>query len=142
MRQKDTICGYEVEIDRAATAAWYSTAAEWGCTCGDCRNFLTAVKANVLPLFAMDLLEKYRLPPEKATYVSQLYTDSEGVHYQVSYRFVGEILAEHCEEDKRVRCCHEIYPYGAPDFPEPHFDLEFYVTLPWLLEENSRGQQK
>ena len=32
-------------------------------------------------------------------------------------------------------CCHEPYPYGAPGFPEPHFDLEFWVTLPWVLDE-------
>ncbi len=33
------------------------------------------------------------------------------------------------------RCCHESYPYGTPDFPTPHFDLEFWVTLPWVLEK-------
>ena len=32
-----------------------------------------------------------------------------------------------------VKCCHEPYPYGAPDFPEPHFDLEFYATLPMSI---------
>lgn len=142
MRQKDTICGYEVEIDRVSTAAWYSTADEWGCACGDCRNFLTAARINALPLFVRKLLEKFELPPEKATYVGQLYADDEGVHYQVSYRIAGEILAKQGEGDRRIRCCHEPYPYGAPGFPDPHFDLEFYVTLPWLLEENSRGQQK
>ncbi|MBE6955233.1 MAG: hypothetical protein E7449_04905 [Ruminococcaceae bacterium] len=34
-----------------------------------------------------------------------------------------------------VRCSHESYPYGAPGFPEPHFDLEFSLKLPWILEE-------
>ena len=34
-----------------------------------------------------------------------------------------------------MRCTHEIYPYGAPDFPKPHFDLEFWLTLPMILEE-------
>lgn len=34
-----------------------------------------------------------------------------------------------------VHCCHDPYPYGAPNFPEPHFDLEFYATLPWVLDE-------
>ena len=38
------------------------------------------------------------------------------------------------EEWGEVRCCHEPYPYGAPDFPAPHFDLEFWVTLPWILD--------
>lgn len=27
-------------------------------------------------------------------------------------------------------CGHNPYPYGAPGFPEPHFDLEFWVWLP------------
>ena len=27
-------------------------------------------------------------------------------------------------------CAHNPYPYGAPNFPTPHFDLEFWVRLP------------
>ncbi|MBR2328624.1 MAG: hypothetical protein IKA58_01920 [Clostridia bacterium] len=142
MLPKETICGYEVKIDRAATAAWYSTAGEWGCACGHCRNFLHAAKMNALPAYMTTLLKKFDLSPEKATYVGQLYTDSEGVHYQVSYRVAGELLGESCQEDKRIRCCHEIYPYGAPGFPEPHFDLEFYLTLPWVLEENENHRKQ
>lgn len=38
------------------------------------------------------------------------------------------------QEWGEARCCHEIYPYGAPDFPTPHFDLEFWVHLPWILK--------
>lgn len=37
-----------------------------------------------------------------------------------------------------VRCCHEVYPYGAPNFPKPHFDLEFWITLPWVLSDENR----
>ena len=29
-----------------------------------------------------------------------------------------------------MKCTHEPYPYGAPGFPTPHFDLEFWVRLP------------
>ena len=32
--------GYEVEIDKNATTAWYTASNVWGCECGDCRNFL------------------------------------------------------------------------------------------------------
>jgi hypothetical protein len=32
-------------------------------------------------------------------------------------------------------CCHETYPYGAPDFLEPHFDIEFFLWLPWVINE-------
>ena len=54
-------------------------------------------------------------------------------------RGAGRILGGHGEPGARGTCCHEIYPYGAPDFPEPHFDLEFYLTLPWTLEEPEDG---
>ncbi len=39
-----------------------------------------------------------------------------------------------------VRCCHEPYPHGARGFAAPHFDLEFWVTLPWVLEEDIHGR--
>ena len=49
---------------------------------------------------------------------------------------LGAILSTPANEDRilsdQVRCCHEPYPYGAPDFLTPHFDLEFYVTLPHI----------
>lgn len=35
-----------------------------------------------------------------------------------------------------MRCCHEPYPYGTAGFPTPHFDLEFWVTLAWVLDDN------
>ena len=28
-------------------------------------------------------------------------------------------------------------PYGAPNFPEPHFDVIFFAELPWILDEAS-----
>ena len=63
----------------------------------------------------------------------------DGHLYQFSYRIAGRILNEATpnratEAWGEVRCCHEPYPYGAPDFPTPHFDLEFWVTLPWVLD--------
>ena len=71
--------------------------------------------------------------------MSELYTDEDGIHYQFSFRLAGTILAATSQEKTILgRCCHEPYPYGAPDFPKPHFDLEFWVTLPWILEEADR----
>ncbi len=34
------------------------------------------------------------------------------------------------------RCCHELYPHGALGFSTPHFDLEFWVDLAWVLEDD------
>lgn len=31
-------------------------------------------------------------------------------------------------------CGYDPYPYGAPDFPEPYFDLMFFVEFPWVLD--------
>lgn len=127
--------GASVFVDRVATSAWYDQAGPWDCTCGHCRNFLALAKAGQLPPEVLDTLDGLGIPPGKATYVCELYTDEEGVHYQFSYRLAGNILEEGEGSDQFGRCTHEPYPHGAPNFPEPHFDLEFFLTLPWVLEE-------
>ena len=127
--------GFQVEIDEAATKDWYDKADEWGCDCGDCRYFVALAKKRELPAVVLELLDEFGIAPEKATYVCEMLTEDYWILYQFSYRMVGNILKE--REDKvpdlgkvEVRCCHEPYPYGAPGFPEPHFDLEFWVRLP------------
>ena len=133
---KTQLFGYMVEIDLKATQKWYSQANAWGCHCGHCRNFLTHARRKTLPKAVSAALKELDIPAEKATYVSELYTNEEGIHYQFSYRLAGTILAEPSQKVPSLgRCCHEPYPYGAPNFPEPHFDLEFWVTLPWIMEE-------
>ena len=42
--------GYEVEIDKNATTAWYTASNVWGCECGDCRNFLALAQKRAFPL--------------------------------------------------------------------------------------------
>ncbi len=137
LMEKNVLFDYQVEIDRAATQAWYAEHGEWGCMCGDCRNYVALAKQRALPTVIMETLDSLGTPLEKATYVSSLYKKEEGILYQVSYRVAGSILAAPEKEDKNKpgRCCHETYPYGAPDFPQPHFDIEFFPTLPWVIEE-------
>ena len=137
--KKLTIFGYSVEVNLDATQIWYAQANAWSCSCGHCQNFLTHARRKTLPDVVSAVLGELNIPAEKATYVSELYTDEEGIHYQFSYRIAGSILAAPSQEVTALgRCCHEPYPYGAPHFPEPHFDLEFWVTLPWILEEADR----
>ena len=134
-----TLFGYSVEVYLEATQNWYAQAEAWGCSCGHCQNFLTHARRKTLPDVVSAVLGELNIPAEKATYVSELYTAEEGIHYQFSYRIAGSILAAPSQEVTSLgRCCHEPYPYGAPNFPEPHFDLEFWVTLPWILEEVDR----
>ena len=131
------IFGYKVEIDEKATREWYDAASEWGCSCGSCRNFLTLAYKRELPAPVLAALDDLHIPPEKATYVCELYSDSKGSCYQFSYRIAGTIIDGNERVSARkswgdVCCCHDPYPYGAPDFSKPHFDLEFSVVLPFL----------
>jgi len=137
--QNYEFAGYQVEIDRTATHNWYADFGGWACECGHCRNFLALARRRELPNFVLHLLDDLGIPPEKATYVCEMYHDDAGLLYQFSYRLSGTILAEPQKPEEKVRCCHEPYPYGAPDFPQPHFDLEFWVTLPWILHEPLNG---
>jgi succinate dehydrogenase/fumarate reductase flavoprotein subunit len=54
---------------------------------------------------------------------------------QVGALRAASYISDNTEKQITYRCCHETYPYGAPGFPEPHFDLEFYAVLPWVTEE-------
>ncbi len=134
---------FQVELDEAITKNWYTKSAAWDCDCGYCRNFLALARKNALPASVMEILNKLGIPPEKATYVCGIFSD-DGLLYQFSYRIAGNILNEEqielsAQSSGEGRCCHESYPYGAPNFPEPHFDLEFWLTLPWVLEEALNG---
>ena len=134
--QKHNLFNYQVEIDEITTTKWYAAAQGWGCECGHCRNFLRLAKTGKLPLYITQILDELDILPEKATYVSELYTDDRGIHYQFSYRIAGTIIDVPVKENvDEGHCCHELYPYGAPNFPAPHFDLEFFATLPWVLDE-------
>ena len=130
---------YQVEVDETVTRDWYVRSKEWGCDCGHCRNFLTLARGRKLPTSVLDILDKFGIPPEKATYVCEMYPDGDGIRYHFSYRIAGSILGGETDIKADGRCWHEPYPYGAPGFPEPHFDLEFWVTLPWVLDETVDG---
>ena len=138
---KQHLFGFIVEIDEESTRRWYATAEEWGCACGDCKNFLAVARKRQLPISVLESLDKLGIPPEKATYVCHLYDDEKGHLYQFSYRIAGSILSGEPNSNEAGQCCHDPYPYGAPGFPEPHFDLEFWVRLPWVLDKPRKCQQ-
>lgn len=125
-------------VDTDATEKWYASSEGWSCKCGHCRNFLKLASNRGLPQYIVRILNELNIPPEKPTYVSELYTDREGVHYHFSYRIAGQILgvvpAEQGANHMNIQCWQDPYPYGAPNFPEPYFDLAFFVVLPWVLE--------
>ena len=127
--------GFQVEIDEVATKEWYEKADEWDCECEDCRHFIDLAKRKELPIPVIEILEQFGIVPEKATYVCEMITEEHKVLYQFSYRMAGTIVKERIDGTKdlgwgEVYCGHEPYPHGAPGFPKPHFDLEFWVRLP------------
>ena len=132
--------GFQVEIDEIATKEWYDKANEWSCECRDCRHFVALAKKKELPFAVLEILEQLGIAPEKVTYVCEIVTEEHKVLYQFSYRIVGNILKER-EDTKNLGwgeayCGHEPYPYGAPGFPTPHFDLEFWMRLPKQYKYN------
>ncbi len=136
--------GFHVEVDEAATRRWYGTGPVWDCTCGHCRNFVELAKRRALPRAALELLDKLSIPPEKATYVCELYDKDGTLYYQAVYRLAGRVLAglENSATpfgDVDVFCGEEAAPGTAEEFPEPYFDLEFYLWLPWILDEPLDG---
>ena len=72
----------------------------------------------------------------KPTYVCELYPTERGHLYQFNYRVVGCMLNAHHPHESigfdwgSVYCGHEDDPCGAPDFPEPNFDIMFFVDIP------------
>ena len=139
MPEQCLLFGCEVEINKEKTRQWYRQAAEWGCGCGDCVNFLALARQQKLPEKILHTLSDLGIPPEKATYVCLLAKEQGECFYQFSYRIAGRIHREpETSAPGDARCCHETYPYGAADFPEPHFDLEFYANLPRVAENPAR----
>lgn len=126
-----------VEIDEESTKHWYSNAKEWDCDCLYCLNFLELAKKRQLPTLVLEVLDDLGISPEKATYVCQIYFDGKEHNYMFSYRIAGNILSSE-ETDGNFECYYETYPYGAPGFPKPHFDLGFSVSLPLVLEDTKK----
>ena len=150
--------GYTVEVDGPATRAWYAQAEEWSCTCGHCRNFLALAKERRLPEALLNILDGLGIPPEKATYVCELYHDEswqeKGLLYQLCWRVAGKITGRPAGADDGPTWGPRVeFPWGGlelgretfpvePDFPEPNFDLNVSLYLPWVLDEHVDGPGK
>ena len=129
--------GYQVEVDEETTRAYYSDSIEWECPCGHCRNFVLLAQERRLPVDILALLDKLDIPPEKASYVCELYDKDEKIYYQVNYRLAGRVLegpekAASSLGETGLLCGRETAPGSADDFPEPFFDLMYFLWLPWI----------
>ena len=149
---------YRLEVDVEATRDWYARAEEWSCACGHCRNFVALAKERKLPEEILDILDSLSIPPEKATYVCELYHDEswqeKGLLYQLCWRVAGKITGRPAGADDgptwgpRVEFLwgglelgHETFPVEN-EFPAPHFDLGCDMFLPWVLDEPIDGPEE
>ena len=141
------LAGAAAEADEPATRRWYAGAPQWDCDCGHCRNFLALARRRQLPPEVLELQDRLEIPPEKATYVCEMYHEETTLFYQIGYRLAGTLLeaapgspeAGYTEiHISRERCA----PFEAPDFPEPSFELELWISLPWILDEPIDGREE
>ena len=147
--------GYGIQVDRKATRGYYEKAGDWDCPCGHCRNFLALARERRLPEELLAILDSLSIPPEKATYVCELYHGKDwkekGLLYQLSWRVAGTILDKPAGADSGqnwgplvelpwggLMLGHETFPV-KPEFPQPHFDLDVSLYLPWTLDEPAEG---
>ena len=133
--KKYNLFDYEVEINETASKDWYANSEGWNCPCEDCKHFVSLAKQGKIPTIMLETLSQFEIAPEKATYVCSIIEQDNEVLYEISYRVAGNIIkGKDVDMDDSGRgeayCCHNSYPYGASGFPEPHFDLEFWVWLP------------
>ena len=148
--------GYGAQVDERATRDCYEKAGAWDCSCGHCRNFLALARARRLPGELLAILDSLSIPPEKATYVCELYHDKDwrekGLLYEASWRIAGRVVKkpeskenEGTEWGPPVRLpalCLMLglvtFPVGA-EFPQPNCDLDVSLHLPWVLDEPLDG---
>ncbi|MCI7474267.1 MAG: hypothetical protein MSB10_11440 [Clostridiales bacterium] len=151
--------GYTVEVDEEVTRNWYARGSEWGCTCGHCRNFLALARERKLPEEILNILDSLSIPAEKATYVCELYHDEnwreKGLLYEISWRVAGVVLQPPEGKENngtawgppvefpgfQMMLGHEYYNI-EPEFPEPSFDLDISLYLPWVLDEPVEGPEE
>ena len=151
--------GYVVEVDGKATQDWYVRAEDWGCACGHCRNFLVLAKKRRLPEEILAILDSLSIPPEKATYVCELYHDEhwreKGLLYEISWRVAGTVVQPPEERQNdgtawgppvkfptfQMMLGPEYYNI-EPEFPAPSFDLDISLYLPWVLDEPVEGPER
>ena len=151
-------CGYEAQVDEQATRACYAQAPDWDCPCGHCRNFVALARERKLPEELLAILDSLSIPPEKATYVCELDDrdwKEKGVLYEISWRLAGAVIKKPESRENegtkwgppvrlpgfQLMLGHEVCPV-EPDFPEPNFDLDVSLYLPWVLDEPVDGPEK
>lgn len=144
-----TVCdfdGIRAVVDLEATRAWYETAGGWDCTCGHCRNLMVLARERRLPDWVLEVLDRLGISAGKPTCACEYCYVGEDLLYSVNYRLCGFLPDGDGQSgsvrhpgDGNILCGRDEAPAAADGFPEPWFDLIFFCTLPWVLDEPREG---
>ena len=146
-----SIAEWTVFHDREATREFYNGhhLITDDCDCLYCRNYLRAIPE--LPKELLALLDRFGIDPRKEAEVYQCMKNEDGRHlYGASYHLVGELMVDEdyiaSEDDlyKRdglyllfkdycIRFSSDVV-LVPESFPRPVIQLEFQVTIPWVVK--------
>lgn len=135
-----------IQVDVEATQAWYAAHGQLagGCDCGYCRNFAAAVEG--VPPAVGAFLARLGLDIRRPGEVMEWCREADGRHwYTAQYHVAGTVLAA---PSGGLEAAPEVLiwfhtgqgPF-LPAFPEPFFQVEADLRLPWLLDEPEAGVQ-
>lgn len=130
---------YAFETNVAANRAAYAKLSIPDCSCENCRNFCLAVRHAPEALVAF--FDSLGLSIEKSANVSSYsFGEKENVLYEGMYHLSGTI--------ERIPMCAEPFEIAGASvhfhnnlamvpegFPFPHFQMEVFFRLPWVLDD-------
>jgi hypothetical protein len=139
MKTKLSILQWDLEFDKEDTVKAYVDLTYY-CKCSYCRNFLATYR--ILPSIYFEILHNLGIDPVKPAEIIEYCKNKDGTHlYQWWYHVVGNLLNK-CETsikfteqvDILIRNRDDLVP---KDFPNPIIQIDFFASLPWVLEEES-----
>lgn len=135
--------GYTVEIDKDLTKdAFAHFPPGWGCTCTYCRNFRAGIP--LLPAALTAPIQRCGIDLMHPAEIVEYYGDQMHL-YEAWYHVVGRICAMpaappnsfghyQLTETIQIRITDKI-ALLPKHFPTPVFQIGFFATLPWVLNE-------
>ncbi len=140
---------YVLQVDVEKTKAFYDACDEYGC---DCPNFIAA--ADALPERAKAYLKSLGADLRKLVNVNRLFVKNGRACYDCTIRLAGRILEDNSQNGERFKdraafdledartggiVMHvwdqERFFYPCQGFPKPCMEGEFFLELPWVLDE-------
>lgn len=138
---RTTIGAYEIDVDVAATRAFYTGAPTLAvpCSCPGCRNFPGAIRR--LPQETAALLERLGIDPANPAeqWAECALDGGSSVLYGAFWHLCGTIVSGPAETGGTMEPVHistrcGLVPQG---FPEPVLQLDMHLRLPWVLAEQN-----